>query len=356
MKRLTIVSAAVLAAIVSLPSMARDNDTLVGDYYVGPRIGLFGTDSDRLAVDNGRIDTFAGGFDSAFAGIEAGMNFTPEWGYRMYFDYLRGDAQSLGTVDGTIFGVDVMYNFDQNWYGTIGFNATDYADQVHRFYRVGLGHKTFLNNDWALTVEGAVQQDEGDQTEFLVMTGLRYYFGMNGYNPNATAAAEEPAAAPAPVVRDSDRDGVADDRDACADTPAGYKVDANGCTVYENETVRRDLVVTFGFDSSVIPADQKGDIRVAADFLKEYPQLDVTIEGHTDSTGPADYNQWLSEQRAKAVGDSLVSDFGIEQSRVNTVGYGETKPRVSNDTRENRALNRRIEANMSVTKQVPVKD
>ncbi|PTB85167.1 hypothetical protein C9988_02390 [Pseudidiomarina aestuarii] len=103
MKRLTIVSAAVLAAIVSLPTMARDNDTLVYDYYVGPRIGLFGTDSDRLAVDNGRIDNFAGGFDSAFAGIEGGMQFTPEWGYRAYFDYIRGDAQSLGTVDGTIF-------------------------------------------------------------------------------------------------------------------------------------------------------------------------------------------------------------------------------------------------------------
>lgn len=354
MKRLTVVSAAVLAALVTLPSMARDNESLVNGYYVGPRIGLFGTDSDRLAVDNGRIDNFAGGFDSAFIGIEGGMQFTPEWGYRAYYDYLRGDAQSLGTVDGSIFGIDLMYNFDQNWYGTLGFNATDIADQVHRFYRVGLGHKTFLNNNWALTIEGAVQQDEGDQTEFLLMTGLRYYFG-GSYAPQQTAVSE-PAAAPAPVVRDSDGDGVPDDRDACANTPMNYKVDANGCTVYENETVRRDLVVTFGFDSSAIPADQKGDIRVAADFLKEYPQLDVTIEGHTDSTGPADYNQWLSEQRAKAVGDSLVTEFGIEQSRVNTVGYGETKPRVPNDTRENRAMNRRIEANMSVTKEVPVKD
>lgn len=355
MKRLTLVSAAVLSAIIAAPALAQEKDGS-GDFYVGPRIGVFGTDSDRRVVEEGRLQSFGGGFDSSFGGIEMGMQFTPEWGYRAYYDYIRGDLETSDTThsSGSVLGADLVYNFSENFFGTLGFNATEFSGVSNRFYRLGAGYKEFISNNWALTIEGAVQQSDEDLTEFMVMTGLRYYFGRT---TESTYTKPEPApAAAAPVAKDSDSDGVLDANDKCPNTKAGFKVDADGCVMYENQTVSRDLIVTFGFDSAVIPADQKSDISATAEFLKEYPQLDVTIEGHTDDIGPASYNQGLSERRAKAVGDSLVNEFGIASSRVRTEGFGESRPKYPNDSKANRAKNRRIEAHMSVTKEVPIKE
>ncbi|RMF19309.1 MAG: OmpA family protein, partial [Deltaproteobacteria bacterium] len=76
--------------------------------------------------------------------------------------------------------------------------------------------------------------------------------------------------------------------------------------------------------------------------LKEDPSLRVIVEGHTDSTGSAAYNQKLSERRAATVKAYLVGR-GIAADRVDSVGYGETRPRASNDTAEGRAQNRRVE-------------
>jgi OOP family OmpA-OmpF porin len=68
----------------------------------------------------------------------------------------------------------------------------------------------------------------------------------------------------------------------------------------------------------------------------------VAIEGHTDWIGTDAYNQGLSERRANAVMNYLV-DHGVAASRLSTTGYGESRPIASNQTREGRALNRRVE-------------
>ncbi|WP_417664821.1 OmpA family protein [Pseudidiomarina sp.] len=358
MKRLSIVSAAVLSAIVAAPAMAFSGDE-AGSIYIGPRIGLFGTDSDRRVIENNQVQSFGGGFDSLFGGIEGGYQFTPEWGYRVYYDYLRGDLEtSNDSSSGAAFGMDIIYNFSPNVFGSIGINSTEFSDISNQFVRVGAGYKQYINDNWALTLEGAVQQNDGDLTEFMFMTGLRYYFG-GSQEPTYTKPEPTPAPEPqpvAPVMKDSDGDGVMDDKDKCPNTQAGFKVDAEGCVMYANETVTRELTVTFALNSAEISSAQTSDIRDTAEFLKEYPQLNVVIEGHTDDTGAATYNQQLSDRRANAVGNSLINDFGIAASRVTTVGYGESRPKYPNNSAENRAKNRRIEAVMSVTKQVPVQD
>jgi OOP family OmpA-OmpF porin len=71
----------------------------------------------------------------------------------------------------------------------------------------------------------------------------------------------------------------------------------------------------------------------------------VSVDGHTDATGPEAYNQGLSERRARAVRDYLVSK-GVPGARLQAVGYGEANPIASNATREGRALNRRVELRM----------
>jgi OOP family OmpA-OmpF porin len=78
--------------------------------------------------------------------------------------------------------------------------------------------------------------------------------------------------------------------------------------------------------------------------MKQYPQTTTVVEGHTDSVGPDAYNQKLSERRANAVKQVLTQQYGVESTRVDSVGYGETRPVADNATEEGRAVNRRVEA------------
>ncbi|MDE2388752.1 MAG: DUF4398 and OmpA-like domain-containing protein [Betaproteobacteria bacterium] len=94
---------------------------------------------------------------------------------------------------------------------------------------------------------------------------------------------------------------------------------------------------------------ESGGLRTVyklADFLKQYPERTVLIEGHTDSTGSDSYNQELSERRANAVRMALL-DNGVSNDRIAARGYGKAYPVASNDTAENRQLNRRVEIVLS---------
>jgi outer membrane protein OmpA-like peptidoglycan-associated protein len=113
----------------------------------------------------------------------------------------------------------------------------------------------------------------------------------------------------------------------------------------------RGLVVTLGdvvFDVNKAQLKSGGlrTIDKLAAFLERYPDRRVTVEGFTDSTGSAEYNQSLSERRAQSVRDALVQK-GIDPARVDTHGYGEEFPKASNETPAGRQLNRRVEVVIS---------
>nr|MBS0021977.1 OmpA family protein [Gammaproteobacteria bacterium] len=113
----------------------------------------------------------------------------------------------------------------------------------------------------------------------------------------------------------------------------------------------RGLVITLGdvfFDTNEAQLKSGGSrsLQKLADFLKQYPQRKVRVEGHTDSTGRADYNLELSERRANAVRTSLVNQ-GISNDRITTYGYGQESPVARNDTAAGRQLNRRVEIFLS---------
>jgi OOP family OmpA-OmpF porin len=157
---------------------------------------------------------------------------------------------------------------------------------------------------------------------------------------------------------DSDGDGVPDDMDECPNTPAGAKVLANGCalsgdcrkpkageTVDANGCAVKNFVlkgVNFDFDSDRLTDEAKEILNQVADTLKTSPEIKVEIAGHTDEIGTEAYNLGLSERRAHSV-KVYLAGRGVEDGRMTAVGYGKTQPLDTSGTDEARAMNRRVE-------------
>ncbi len=98
--------------------------------------------------------------------------------------------------------------------------------------------------------------------------------------------------------------------------------------------------VLFGFDSTVVPSSGQTTLQGQAAWLQQYPQVDVTIEGHADERGTREYNLALGERRATAVKNYLAA-LGVEPNRMLTVSYGEERPADAGTTDEAYARNRR---------------
>ncbi len=104
----------------------------------------------------------------------------------------------------------------------------------------------------------------------------------------------------------------------------------------------KENMVNFGFDSSELTSSAKSNLDKLAEVLKNNPDTNINIYGHTDSKGTEAYNQSLSERRAASVRSYLISK-GVASSRVMTMGVGENEPIATNDTDAGRAENRRVE-------------
>lgn len=364
MKTLNLITLSLLTAGLSAPVFAQQTEVEKDDFYLGARVGAFAADDDRVAVKNGQAFFVDDGFKTITSGVEAGMMFTEAWEARIYYDYMDADLVGGGDGYGDSYGVDALYHFNNSFYAGLGVNNTEIGDVTDVAARLTLGHRSFITDNLAWRIEGGAQRGwEEDYTEMFANIGLQWFFGGRDTSPEPRTRPEpqpepqEMAAEPEkqePV--DSDGDGVVDAKDKCANTPRTYSVDENGCIMYENETITEDLLVEFDLNSSKIRSDAFSKIEETADFMKKHPQLDVTIHGHTDSTGKADYNQWLSERRAESVAKALVNRYGIEKSRVASKGHGESQLKVKENSAADRQENRRIEATLKVVKRVPKTD
>ena len=99
---------------------------------------------------------------------------------------------------------------------------------------------------------------------------------------------------------------------------------------------------SFGFDSAELTPQGRAVLDEQAAILEKEPDIKVEIAGHTDSIGAEEYNQGLSEKRAKVVKEYLISK-GISPDRLKAMGHGESRPITTNDTREGRSKNRRVD-------------
>ncbi len=166
---------------------------------------------------------------------------------------------------------------------------------------------------------------------------------------------------------DSDGDGVPDPKDLCPDTPKGCPVDVNGCPLdsdgdgvidcedkcpteqgpasnqgcpdWQTLTIPNIL---FDFDKATLRPEGKDELDKLVDQLQASKEYEIEVGGHTDSTGPEGYNMGLSEKRAQTVVKYLLTK-GVNNAYVSSNYYGESKPKVENNNRANRQLNRRVE-------------
>lgn len=100
--------------------------------------------------------------------------------------------------------------------------------------------------------------------------------------------------------------------------------------------------ILFGFDKAELGSQARSNLDDLITILNRYPNTDIEIQGHTDSTGSDQYNMNLSQRRASAVGDYLKKN-GITSKRISTKAYGRSAPAYPNDTPEHMAQNRRVE-------------
>lgn len=174
-----------------------------------------------------------------------------------------------------------------------------------------------------------VRDNENTAIDGSVNLALNYYF--NGPKP---APVTQAAPAPAPVAK--------------AVPPAAAPVAAA-----EKRTITVKLNVLFEFNKADVRAIYGDELQAVANAMKAHNDIELVLEGHTDSVGSDAYNQKLSERRVAAVKAKLVKDYGIPANRISTVGYGESRPIADNATAEGRAKNRRVIGELSYSEVPP---
>lgn len=268
-------------------------------------------------------------------------------------------------------------------YETIDKHFADNTDSL--FFNAGVGAKIHLIENLSLKLEAVYMLKNNNirwDNNLALLSGINFAFG-----PKAQKAAPIEAPTPTHVEKDDDNDGVLNSKDRCPNTPSGATVDSDGCTVdgdndndgvlnsvdkcpttpkgtkvdasgckivaltqvVETETVvcppKINLHINFKFDSSEIEEESKPRVNDFSEFLKCTPEYKANIIGHTDSTGSDAYNLKLSDRRANAVRDMIVK-YGVPADKISTTAKGETEPVATNKTKEGRAQNRRIEAEL----------
>jgi OOP family OmpA-OmpF porin len=277
---------------------------------------------------------------------------------RLSFELSTFDLDSNTTGGGEIdidhYKLDLIYDLDVNL-GALdtfvlgGVGNSNFGGDNETLWDIG-GVSYKISNKWSWRTAVRSFQYLGrdhEDSDVGIDTALVYRFGGKSSRPAAAAPAARPTAAapaaPTPAAApDADRDGVPDSRDNCPDTPTNYAVDADGCPIPVEEVARVELMVNFDFDRSEVKPEYFSEIEEVSDFMAQYPDVVIELEGHTDSRGTEQYNLGLSDRRAAAVRQVMIDRFNVQASRISSRGFGESQPVASNDTDTGRAQNRRV--------------
>lgn len=300
-------------------------------FYVGGRFGwayfLDACDSDANECNE---DTFGGG---VYAGYQFNDWLALEAGVT---DYGQIDATYNGSrVNADAYGAELSakfsYHLSPEWalFSRLGASyqdidkTSDWEEQQNSQdwnTLVALGIDYRLSQRWSLRGEYQFIDGIGDsevlQSDLhFTSLGLTYHFGQKIFQP-APDLQSKPVLPPEPktVIKD----------------------------------ISLNASVWFAFDSTVFQTNKDLDTLVSA--LGQYDIGDISITGHTDSSGAEAYNQTLSERRAQAVANYLI-EGGLDPEKLMVIGMGEIQPMVENSSKEGRAKNRRVEIDFKTTEE-----
>ncbi len=298
--------------------------------------------------------------DSQIWGVNFGYALTDAWTLEAAYSNFETDVNDSSIeVDGTQYRIDALYHLtkERGWTPFVAFGLGDQELDIDgagshndTLLNIGVGLKRDLGKNFQFRGDFRNYNSlDNEYNELALTLGVGYRFGAS----SSPAPAAAPAPAPQPVKEvDSDGDGVFDSKDQCPDTPKTHKVDEVGCSLTLTETVSIELNITFDSAKALIKPEFESEVAKLAEFMDQYANTVVTVEGHTDSQGADAYNQKLSQSRADSVKAMLITKYGIAADRVNAVGYGESKPVADNATADGREQNRRVvgAVSSSVTK------
>jgi OOP family OmpA-OmpF porin len=258
-------------------------------------------------------------------------------------------------VNADMYRLDAIFSLDLNsdWapYVAVGYTRLEQSPQFgddDDMMSAALGVKRKITPALSVRAEARTFHNfDNEDTDYTVNAGLVYRFGAEKPAPIIPVVIP-PVVPPAinPCSLDDDGDGVNNCEDKCFGTPAGSRIEVTGCRILE-VPVKIRLEVLFDYDKAIVKEQYFSEIQKVADFMRKYPSTNTEIQGHTDSRGSDAYNQDLSQRRADAVREVLVSQFSINPSRLSSVGYGESRLLVSPELTDlDYQMNRRVMAHI----------
>lgn len=323
-----IVALAAGTAILMCSTVVSANEGL----YVGASAGYYALDDKRSIIDDSK--------KIGILGLNIGQRFHNDWALEIMggVDAFDNDMDTVQL--NSFFWMGDAEKNRYNWrpYFVMGTSYYDLSENdliEDETWQVqgGFGLSKLFKNNWEVRWDARIlhkiREGQDGTNDLSLNLGVVRYFNA--------------APAPAPVVVES------------APEPEPYVAAAPEPEPYEPETrsITVRLNVEFEFDKAVVRAIYGDELQAIANAMKVHDDIDLVLEGHTDSRGSDTYNQDLSERRAAAVKAKLVRDYGIPANRISAVGYGESRPIASNETDEGRQRNRRVIGEMSYTEVIP---
>ena len=295
--------------------------------------------SDHL-TDSAQMD------DDLFVGAALGVELTPWLGFEAEYNQVKGDMVDQANAEYK------QTQINGNFYATSDLITKNYDSKIKPYVLLGAGHYKY-KGDGSLSGEG--WKDEGtlgnagfgafwrlnDALSLRTEARATYNIDEDFWNYTALAGLNvvlgghlKPAA---PVVEVAPVETVAPVQ------PAPQEL---------TEDLNMELRVFFDTNKSNIKDQYKPEIAKVAEKLVEYPNATARIEGHTDNTGPRALNERLSLARANSVKSSLVNEYNVDPARLSTQGFAWDQPIADNNTKEGRAMNRRVFATISGSRTV----
>ncbi|AMW79683.1 hypothetical protein AMD27_12800 [Acinetobacter sp. TGL-Y2] len=280
--------------------------------------------------------------DDLFVGAALGIELTPWLGFEAEYNQVKGDIDPIAGAEYK------QTQINGNFYATSDLITQNYDSKIKPYVLLGAGHYKYefdgvakgddegtlgnaglgafwrLNDALSLRTEArATYNIDEDFWNYTALAGLNVVLG--GHLKPAAAVVEVAPVEPAPVA------------------PAPQEL---------TEDLNMELRVFFDTNKSNIKDQYKPEIAKVAEKLAEYPNATARIEGHTDNTGPRALNERLSLARANSVKSALVSEYNVDAARLATQGFAWDQPIADNNTKEGRAMNRRVFATISGSRTV----